>query len=457
MDSDNSTGTIPNLTFSDEQQYVLNNINDYTNIPALVCAFLVLVIVVAMRLYDRKLVDRVSLRLNTAISATDMVKSVALMIYTYELISPGGFACKLVPFLIVWLTNQYVLLTTSIAHNLLLIFLLGKPFKEVYEKWYFILPIGAAFLSALIPLLANRFGFDVAQGACWYTPSYTALSQRWEYGTFLVPVMAGMTYCTIVFIATAIKLYKENREISAKIHSSGLLDDMSNSVDVQRYKTTKAISRVVRRIILYIIIPLSTMLGFIVSEVWMYYYNEISYALNVWSVFTMTLPGILNFLAFLLDPAVQNAFEVIKYDLVNRYGDKPFVTPGTDSGTTASTLVTDQLPLEHSSKPTERDRPLLRWFVRTFIAPKSQSNTTLQRKERLDKAVELSAITTSGPLQGKEQLDKATERSDTNIARAYVPPPPSGSSQERREHSPGSHSQRRRSTILLSKFGPDII
>lgn len=156
----NSTGIIPNLTFPDEEQNVLNNINNYTNIPALVCAFLVLVIVVAMRLYDRKLVDRVSLRLNAAISATDMVKSVALMIYTYELISPGGFACKLVPFLIVWLTNQYVFLTMSIAHNLLLIFLLDKPFKEVYEKWHFILPIGAAFLTALIPLLANRFGFD---------------------------------------------------------------------------------------------------------------------------------------------------------------------------------------------------------------------------------------------------------------------------------------------------------
>lgn len=153
----------------------------------------------------------------------------------------------------------------------------------------------------------------MAQGACWYTPSYTALSQRWEYGTFLVPVMAGMTYCTIVFIATAIKLYNESCEISAKIHSSGILvDDMSNSADVQRYRTTRAINRVVRRIILYIIIPLSTMLGFIVSEVWMYYYNEISYVLNVWSVFTMTLPGTLNFLAFLLDPAVQNAFEVIK-------------------------------------------------------------------------------------------------------------------------------------------------
>lgn len=102
---------IPDLTFSsDFQNQVIVHLNVICNSISIVCGMIVLTITAALRIYDKKLVDRVSLRLNAAVSATDVVNSIALLIYTFE--DEEGNGCKFSAFLIIWLSNQYIFLTT---------------------------------------------------------------------------------------------------------------------------------------------------------------------------------------------------------------------------------------------------------------------------------------------------------------------------------------------------------
>lgn len=195
------------------------------------------------------------------------------------------------------------------------LFLYKQPFNPALEKWYYIFAIGLSLLSGAIPLAAGRYGMDPAQQACWYKPSYTALSQKWEYGSYIIPNVVCIIYCLVVVFMVAVKLKQESQEIDKHIShrtTSGNKEEKLDPASIRRRKTRRAINRVVRRIILYPIIPAVTQLGFIVSEIYLYVYNEPSFALNVWGVPTSAIPGVCNFIAFLIDPAVYNACECVK-------------------------------------------------------------------------------------------------------------------------------------------------
>lgn len=158
--NDNSTGIVPNLRATVDEMNFFNNLNTSLSIASMVCASLVEVIIVAMALYDRKLIDRVSLRMCALISATDLIKSAALVVYTYANIAGGGIACKISPLFFVWSNNQYLFLTACMAYNLQHLFLMKKPYRYYYEKWYYILSIGLSFLCGFIPFLCGRYNYD---------------------------------------------------------------------------------------------------------------------------------------------------------------------------------------------------------------------------------------------------------------------------------------------------------
>lgn len=152
-----------------------------------------------------------------------------------------------------------------------------------------------------------------AQGQCWYKFSYKSESQIWEYATLLIPMAAAILYCTVVFATVAYTLYTASRAFDAHFGQSPVsLDDRPLEDPENQRKTTRDLRRVVGRILIYVLFPLATQLGFVVSEIWMYFNKRISYNLNLWSTPGLALAGLFNFIAFILDPAVNNAFRVIR-------------------------------------------------------------------------------------------------------------------------------------------------
>ncbi|RUS20389.1 hypothetical protein BC937DRAFT_95313 [Endogone sp. FLAS-F59071] len=361
----NSTRTIPNLQLTDGEQAVFNSINFYANIPSIFLALLVEVLIVTLALYDRKFVNRVSLRLAALISATDIVNACALLIYT-EASSDGenGPSCKISAFLIVWLTNQYLFLTVCIAFNLQYLFLQEKGYNAYIEKYYYVLSIGLSFLTGFIPLMFSRYDYDAAQGFCWYTPSYTFTSQAWEYSTFLIPIIISIAYCSIVISLVVYKIHNGNKLLDSSLKHTCTIRGSLTVVEIQRRKIRRIINCVIYRIILYVMIPMATQLGFIVSEIWMYTYMRASYPLNLWSVVTSALPGTLNFFAFILDPAIHKAIETIRSDLIQKYGGK--VSCMSKADTSSSTGLTSNHPAN--------TKGFARWFVRTFIGTTRQND-----------------------------------------------------------------------------------
>ncbi|KAI9246227.1 hypothetical protein BDA99DRAFT_543324 [Phascolomyces articulosus] len=300
---------IPDLRFQEPWQLEsIKNINIIANSVSIASASTVLIILLAMRLYDHRLVDRVSLRLTAAISFTDLISATSLLIYTYS--SDSGSACEIAAFLVIWLSNQYIFLTTAIAFNLQWLFLQSRYYNPVFEKWYYIISVLFSIITAIIPLMGHVLGYDTAQGACWFTPSYTPSTQLWEYGTYIVPQLLCLTYCTTVVLLVIIKLLRDANPKNID-HEENIPPSSSQTV----------VHHVVRRILLYPTTPLLTQLGFIVSEIYMFQTLTVSYELNIWGVLTKALPGFFNLLGFLMDPAFMGALRLLKRDLIRRYGD----------------------------------------------------------------------------------------------------------------------------------------
>ncbi|KAI8583976.1 hypothetical protein K450DRAFT_220867 [Umbelopsis ramanniana AG] len=388
--SDYNPEDVPNLQFEFEwENDLLNVINVVCNSISVVSGMIVLAIIFGLRMYDKKLVDRVSLRLSAAISVTDVISSAALLIYTY--VTAEGGACQLSPFLIIFLTNLFLFLTTAIAFNLQHLFLHQRYYNPNFEKWYYILSVGIAALTAVIPLAAHRLGLDPAQGYCWYSPSWTTESNIYEYATYIGPQLICGTYCLVVVVAVAVKLKMDSMRLERQIAHSGTGE--RTEVDVRRRKTQKAINRVVRRILLYPVVPILTQTGFIVSEIDMYIHMRPSYAINLWGVPLKALPGFFNLLAFMIDPAIYNALAAIKKNLIIKYCGEAYPEPHQDITTRSTFMITSTAngPDRHvpnarpqSSQPPQRG--FMPWFVRRFLMTSTQrqngtSSTFFMMKE----------------------------------------------------------------------------
>jgi hypothetical protein len=91
-------------------------VNLVLNSASILGGVLVCLILAAIRIYDKSLVDRVSLRLTAAVSTVDSVKAASYIIFT--LVSTPGAACGATAWLVLFLTNLYTFLSVAIAFNL---------------------------------------------------------------------------------------------------------------------------------------------------------------------------------------------------------------------------------------------------------------------------------------------------------------------------------------------------
>ncbi|KAL1921645.1 uncharacterized protein VTP21DRAFT_10287 [Calcarisporiella thermophila] len=77
--------SIPDLSISDPYyNHIAVQVNVYCNILSIIGGCVVIFFTFLLWLYDRKFVDRVSLRLNLAISICDIAKSAGIYVYTFK-------------------------------------------------------------------------------------------------------------------------------------------------------------------------------------------------------------------------------------------------------------------------------------------------------------------------------------------------------------------------------------
>ncbi|KXN71056.1 hypothetical protein CONCODRAFT_6288, partial [Conidiobolus coronatus NRRL 28638] len=143
------------VEFSDPIALTLFIMNSAFNGISLLSGLYVVIMFSLMALYDRRLVDRLSLRLNVAISGVDMLRAVNMMVYSMH--DKDDLLCKLNSFSLNWTILMYVFFTCSIAANLQLVFLMEYSFTAWWEYLYWFIPIALATTLSLIPLAMGKY------------------------------------------------------------------------------------------------------------------------------------------------------------------------------------------------------------------------------------------------------------------------------------------------------------
>ncbi|KAL1917312.1 uncharacterized protein VTP21DRAFT_4968 [Calcarisporiella thermophila] len=325
-------GAIPNLSVGSDPLFLNLTIkaNVILNILSIIGGLLVIVLTLLLWLYDRNFVNRVSIRLNLAISVIDIIK--AAIIYSYTFADGAGWWCGFSVFLINFLTNLYLVMSSMIAYNLQHVILMEKQLRPWMERWiYFFGSFVIALAFSLPPYIAGRFGSDEATASCWYVDSWTYTSRVWIWAATIIPNIITILYCNVVVGVVVAKIIRENKALLSRTTiSTGMETHTPNHISSLQRRTQLAINRVVTRILLYPIIPFVTQTLFIASEIYTQVHNEINLPLSLAGNIGTDLPGILNCVAFLLDPAFLNSVSRIRQDIIDRYAYRPAVT-GSDS------------------------------------------------------------------------------------------------------------------------------
>ncbi|KAK9765341.1 hypothetical protein K7432_006408, partial [Basidiobolus ranarum] len=321
--SSQSGAPAPSLSIADTAFSQTNIvINTTFNALSIVGGLLVLLITFGLWQHDHRLMNRVSLRINAFVSLIDALRSAIVLAYTYmtedskhtKYHAPKEI-CTWSAWLIIFTVDLYLFLSAAIAFNLQWVVLQEKKFAPWMERYlYYGGSLVLSLLFSCIPLIAGRFGWDQAQAMCWYRDSWKTSSIIWEWFSYLGPAVAVIIYCNVVVGLVIRKIITTNRALRKHIGSSH-----SGKISTIQRNTQCAINRVLGRIVLYPFIPFITQAPFIASETYMHSRGEINKWLSLFGNIATDSPGILNFIALLIDPSLYNALARVRRDLVEKY------------------------------------------------------------------------------------------------------------------------------------------
>ncbi|KAI9292783.1 hypothetical protein K502DRAFT_65065 [Neoconidiobolus thromboides FSU 785] len=219
-------------------------LNVSLNVISSVASIIVIAVIVFISIYDRRLMDRVSLRFTLAISIVDLLKAILILIYIF--IDAPGAACVAVAYLIPGFTLLYMFLTICIALNLQLTFVNGLRFNSKWERWYWAISIIGAFGIMAVPLATNQLGFDEDSQFCYYKNSNSTTGQIFQWATYHSWILVGCFYCTLVVILTIFHLNRKVTIINRICEPEYYTDEKGKRVNIND-KVQRNLKRLIRR------------------------------------------------------------------------------------------------------------------------------------------------------------------------------------------------------------------
>ncbi|KAI9291863.1 hypothetical protein K502DRAFT_296284, partial [Neoconidiobolus thromboides FSU 785] len=143
----------PTLVDLEAAENHLKLTNNIFAVFSILSAVTVLVILSFISLYDSKLVNRVSLKLCSAIAVVDIFRTISFTFYIY--IKEEGLFCKINGGFISFIILCHMLLSVGIALNLQLLFLNRKIYKDWWQWFYWFLGFG---VPAILTLIVGALG-----------------------------------------------------------------------------------------------------------------------------------------------------------------------------------------------------------------------------------------------------------------------------------------------------------
>lgn len=190
------------MTSSNNIEYILGITSCF------LCSFIIL-IVLSIGIYNHKLVNGLSLRLTTGISAGLLLLNITLIII--RKLKNKDDICPLLGMFRAFFTLFYTYLIGVMALNMHLTFVLGYKYNSKWELYYW----STSFLSSLIPALVvyylDRFGHSKELKTCFLN-QINSISTMFVFTLlYTVPIGIISFYCIYVMVMSLLAYIKKTK------------------------------------------------------------------------------------------------------------------------------------------------------------------------------------------------------------------------------------------------------
>ncbi|KAK9688390.1 hypothetical protein K7432_014424 [Basidiobolus ranarum] len=302
---------------------LLNGIRFAINVASITVSAMVLLCIIGIRIYRKDMADRVSLRLTTLVTTSDLLYHICLILVgtVANMDVWKVFRCLSYAFL-----TMSILYTTLITVNLQLVMIHHWRGTDRYQLAYYLIPPIPAFTLAIV---------------CYFLP-WTKLAfgvTRVDIVTLALTILFLIVMIYSIFVCTTIILrLRSARRISMSIDSTP-----SSGV-----KNPQLLTRAVIRISLYPLILCVVGIPFVYIMIIQLSTQVSSYSNSYYTCeYSIALLGVLNGIAFIFDPVLYHCYSQIRKDSVTRYRvEEQYVKNGKFN--------------------------FRRWFTRVFLLPKDE-------------------------------------------------------------------------------------
>ncbi|KXN74104.1 hypothetical protein CONCODRAFT_14990 [Conidiobolus coronatus NRRL 28638] len=267
------------------------------------CASLVLVTLLALIIYDRSLVNRVTLRLIGMVAVADIFTHTKDFLIKNHRENDG--LCTFISAFTYFSTYLYCFTNIAVTYNFQRTFIQGinTTFRFEILTWIAVLTVSLGI--TIIFWLLGTFGFDPIQKKC------VGITTNWVFyfrGNFQW-VLCGFTvaYCTIVTLLIHFKL---REYVSNYMNQKNF-----NTINEARHR--KEITQLIQRGLLYPLSPIITQPPMIAYMVYYLFYNNSTEFIQWWLGIGYGLSGVLTAIAFFIDitllKALNSIYRRIKY------------------------------------------------------------------------------------------------------------------------------------------------
>ncbi|KAI9230870.1 MAG: hypothetical protein DHS80DRAFT_20870 [Piptocephalis tieghemiana] len=266
------------------------------------------------------LVNHVSLRLIIAATVANALYSFFQILGTLLVWTGGSRACSFAVWGMVAFALLPILLHTTVALNVHLLYLQGPRDPKGLETRYY---LGATFLALLLSLpggIAGRYGLAKDRGSCWYLDVGSTSTFIWLWSTYYIyPLLAALYGLYIGWrMWGRLGHYRDLISPSSRPTPSQQQSSTDQVIEVElaemreREKTRLHLDRTMIRILLYSPIPL-------VCQGLLLVLDQLAYAersrhipwfgLLIGATLGTSLQGAIHGFLFLLDPGVRIAWQ----------------------------------------------------------------------------------------------------------------------------------------------------
>ncbi|KAI9294733.1 hypothetical protein K502DRAFT_365596 [Neoconidiobolus thromboides FSU 785] len=299
------------------KNYIRVQVFPKISLLSLVLAIIVVLTMIAFTIYDRKLVNRVTLRLQTVIACYD-IWSHSFPLWARENSKEGNPLCLAIAYQVFAFPLFYSFLNVAIGINLQLVFIHGIFITKKIEAGYYIGSILLTLLITIPPLALGLLGYSEFN-QCYLTSNDEHFSKMFDFYAVNLVTIICMVYLFGIVISTAVKLNSQTQIVQ----NFRLFRGARASIDAAR-----SVKIMGFRILLYPIVMIVSNIGSLVAQTAYDLADNKAPELKVFSYITRSVLGTLNFAAFFCDPTVHSAFRKLylrcttKLEYHNSLGDK---------------------------------------------------------------------------------------------------------------------------------------